>query len=60
MFKDFLKQYIKDLVEVDAGEYNIDEDDIDDIADVVESNEYVWSVIDEAIYQELDNYKEGE
>ena len=57
MFEEFLTQYIKDLIDCGDSEYDINEDEIRDVMLDVEGNEYVWEVLDEAIYQELDKYR---
>lgn len=57
MFKDFLLAYIPDLIECSDNKYDVREDIIDDIADTIESNEYIWDIIDSAIYDELARYK---
>jgi hypothetical protein len=56
MFEEFLKAYIQDLIECSSDNYEITEDQKEIIADRVSRNEYVWSIIDEAIYNELDKY----
>lgn len=56
-FQKFLQEYIQDLIECSSDEYKITEEQKEDIAAIVEGNEYVWTVIDEAIFQELDKYR---
>lgn len=56
MFEEFLKAYIQDLIECSSDTYNITESEKEIIADRVSRNEYVWNIIDEAIYNELDKY----
>lgn len=56
MFKEFLIKYIQNLIECSTDEYELTEADIDDAASMVEANEYIWDIINEAIYQEIDKY----
>ncbi len=56
MFEDFLKAYIQDLIECSSDNYEITEDQKEIIASRVSRNEYVWNILDEAIYNELNKY----
>jgi hypothetical protein len=56
MFEEFLKAYIQDLIECSSDNYEITEDQKEIIASRVSRNEYVWNILDEAIYNELDKY----
>lgn len=49
MFEEFLKKYIKDLIDCGNREYNVTDENIDDIASMIENNEYIWEIIDTAI-----------
>lgn len=60
MFEEFLKAYIQDLIECSSDAYEITKEQIEKVADRVERNEYVWSVIDECIYNEIDEYRKEE
>lgn len=57
MFEDFLKEYIKDLIECSFDKYYITDSELDKIAHSVNNNEYIWAVLDEAIYFEIEKYK---
>lgn len=58
MFEDFLREHIKDLIECGFDNYKINENNIEDIACIINNKEEIWDVIDSAIYNELDKYKE--
>lgn len=58
MFRSFLVQYVADLISCSNDTYNINENDMEDIIDSLENNENLWSIIDEAVYQEIDKYIE--
>lgn len=57
MFRDFLREYIQDLVECSSDEYELTEGDKNDIADIIEKDEHIWGVIDCAIYDELERFR---
>lgn len=57
MFNNFLKEYIKDLIDCgDNKKYNINKKDIENIVKEVENSEFLWEIIDNSIYKELDKY----
>lgn len=61
MFREFLLQYIQDLIECSSDAFCISQKDIQDVASNIENSERVWNYIDEAIYEEIDKYRlEGE
>lgn len=60
MFYDFLIKYIKDYIEDSINEYEITDNDIEDIAEDVSNNDYVWECLEEAIDQQLDKYRNYE
>ena len=57
MFRDFLREYIQDLIECSSDEYELTERDKDKIADVVKQDEHLWEAIDCAIYDELERFR---
>ena len=57
MFEEFLKEHIQNLIECSTDEYDITEEDIKDAASMIEANEHIWDVINEAIYQEIDKFR---
>ena len=56
MFEDFLREYIQDLIECSSDKYDITEENINDVACIINNNEYIWNIIDNAIYEEIDKY----
>lgn len=56
MFEDFLRVHIQDLIECGTDEYDITESQINYIASIINDNDNLWNIIDEAIYQEIDKY----
>ena len=63
MFRDFLREYIQDLIECSSDNYELTEGDKNDIAAVIEADEHIWEAIDCAIYDELEKFRveyEGE
>lgn len=60
MFEDFLVEHIKDYIESTDTEYNINEEQIEDIASIVNDNEQIWEIIDMAIDMELEKYRNGD
>ena len=57
LFQKFLQAYIQDLIECSSDNYKITEGQKEEIAAIVESNEYLWVEIDNAVFQELEKYK---
>ena len=57
MFRDFLREYIQDLIECSSDEYELTERDKDKIADVVKQDEHLWEAIYCAIYDELERFR---
>ena len=57
LFQKFLQAYIQDLIECSSDNYKITEEQKEEIAAIVESNEYLWVEIDNAVFQELEKYK---
>ena len=57
LFDRFLTQYIKDLIECSDSEYEVTDKDIEDMVTNIEGNEYVWSILDEAVFNELGKYE---
>lgn len=61
LFEQFLKEYVKDLIECSPYEYDIQERDIQDIVNNVMEDEHLHDVLDGCIYNLLEYYeKEGE
>jgi len=56
MFEDFLREYIQDLIECSSDKYDITEENINDVACIINNNEHLWNIIDNAIYEEIDKY----
>lgn len=54
MFEDFIREYVKDLIECSDMDYNITKEDIEDVVYNVSNNEEIWNIIDSYIYEELD------
>ncbi len=54
MFEDFIREYVKDLIECSDIDYNITKEDIEDVVYNVSNNEEIWNIIDSYIYGELD------
>lgn len=55
MFEDFLREHIQELIECSIDEYDIKEEDMDDIIYKV-NNEHLWDMIDSTIYEVIDKY----
>ena len=56
MFEDFLKAHIEDYIESSDMEYDINEDEIEEVASMVNDNERIWDEIDCAIADALMKY----
>ena len=54
MFEDFLREYIKDLIDCSDIEYNLTSEDIEDVVCTISNNEELWNIIDGCIYFQLD------
>ena len=57
MFRKFLEQYIRDLIECSADTYEMEDIDIEHTAAKLERNETLWSYLDEFVYNYIDEYR---
>lgn len=57
LFTNFLREYIKDLIDCSPDEYEMTEADINDIANLIASDEHLWDAIDWAIYDAIDGFR---
>ena len=60
MFEEFLVEHIKDYIECNdecRTRYDINIEQIEDIASIVSNNEQIWEIIDMAIDLELEKYE---
>lgn len=56
LFDKFIKQYVEDLIECSDKEYDLTEEDKKEIVDSIKYNETFWEILDNAIFNELDEY----
>lgn len=61
LFDKFIKHYIEDLIDCSGNEYHLTEEDKEEIIDNIRYNNMIWETLDNAIFNELNNYeKESE
>ena len=61
LFDNFIKQYIEDLIECSATEYNLTEEDKKEIIENIRYNFHFWEHLDNLIFNKLEDFeKESE
>ena len=60
LFRTFLRQYVKDMIDCLPGYYDIKEADIERVVDSIESDDYIWETIDSLIYDELEIFRKDD
>ena len=60
LFTNFLREYIKDLIACSPYEYDMDNADINDVANIIANDDYLWEAIDSAIFDEIDRFRKEE
>ena len=58
--EDYIKEVAKENEENDNIKYNLSETDIQDIADRLFDNDYLWEIINEIVNYELAKYEKEE
>ena len=57
LFDKFIKQYIEDLIDCSGNEYHLTKKDKEEIIDNIRYNNMIWETLDNAIFNELNNYE---
>lgn len=60
MFKDFLKTYIKELVDLAPDDYDLGDAELEEVADTISDDDLLWQYIDSFILDEIYKYKKKE
>lgn len=56
LFDKFIRQYIEDLIECSDVEYELLEEDKEEIIDRIQHNERVWELLDSIICEYLEDF----
>lgn len=55
--EEFLNNYIESLIECSNDKYQIDEYNMRDVVSRIRENEHIWCALDNAIYEEIEEYR---
>lgn len=56
LFDKFIRQYVEDLIECSDVEYELLEEDKEEIIDRIQHNERVWELLDSIICEYLEDF----